>query len=171
MAVNYCTNPEFETDTTGYFTSGIATLSRPSGDPNASNQYCLSIDAGAGLWGAAGIFPIPRLGTYTISFDVWLAAGASDWVIGISGRDSGGTFVENLLVGSAFTAGSKVRISRTVTPRNASTTQLQFGPQRATAVTGEIRIDRVRIAPGTDGTWAGDATLRRIRTQFQLRPY
>lgn len=173
MAINYCTNPSVETDLTGYSTSGSATNTRPSGDTKATGLYCLQCAADAGFgWGFFGSFGIPGLQQYTFSFDCWLTSGGDDWVMSLTGFDNADGFVENITIGSTFTAtAAKQRVSITGTPANASTTKLRLDVYRGAAAAGTLRADAFRIAPGTDATYPLDGTTRRIRQQFQLRPY
>lgn len=171
MAINYITNPSVETNLTGYTASGSATIARVSGDANATGLYALECVADAGLtWGFQGYFPTPSLAEVTLSFDVWTVSGATDWAVTCYGFDVADGFVE-VLAAPTFTAGLKARRSATYTPSNAATVKLQFVVGRSTAAAGTIRLDAFRLAPGTDATWPSDTAARRIRQQFQLRPY
>src|SRR5690349_16070140 len=99
MAINYCTNPSLEENTDGYEAAGGATVTRETGDANATGDYCLQCDALAGEgWGFGGMFPIPSLAEYTFSFDCWLDSGGNDWLLSLHAYDVDSNYLQTLVL-------------------------------------------------------------------------
>lgn len=168
---NLVTNPNFETNTTGWSGVGGSTLSQSSTSSYIGSYSLLVTDTSTGLAGAATTFTPTNGISYTLSFYVKNTAGLTRNMYAQIGW-SGGTFSTGTV--TSVTAGSGwVRLSVTGTAPNSSLANIYLvtSPGASTETTDLALIDAVLIEasssllPYFDGTYADTYTGYTIESQ------
>lgn len=173
MPVNLMPNPNFATDTSGWGASAGAVVTQVT-DADFTPGTAMQIVATDANEGAGAPFAqevvIPGLGMYEFNLEHQSQAGTLDtWYVTALAVDASHNGLGNeTMTGHFFTPGASVAIANmTVDVDTPGAVGIRFFILKVNS-TGEstARLSAMELYAPDDG-----ATTRRIRRQFQLRPY